>query len=272
MTDPPNDPAGADGPRRVRRAPPPLRTVTVTGGEPVGPRLHRVVLGGPELVGFPVPLPGASVRLLLPSPGTADLVVPTWNGNEFLLPDGRRPILRTFTPRLVDPEGGHLAVDVVLHPGGVASRWAPHAAVGAPVAVSGPGRGYTVDPGAEGYVLVGDETAIPAIAQLLDAIPGGTRVRVHIEVAAPEGRVALPDHPGATVAWHDLTDPDDPGSAMVTAVRDLVIDAGDRIWVAGEAASVQRIRRDLFEKRGIPRSRATVRGYWKRGRAGDGED
>lgn len=236
---------------------------------PVGPRLQRVTLRGPALEGFPVPLPGASVRVLLPSPGADELVVPTWTGNEFLLPDGRRPILRTFTPRRVDPDAGELAVDVVLHDGGVASAWAATAGAGAPGAVSGPGRGYTVDPEAPGFVLVGDETAIPAIAQLLEAIPRTATVQVHVEVAAPEGRVDLPDHPRAAVEWHDLADPTDPGAAMVAAVRELTIGPEDRIWVAGEAASVQRIRRHLFDERAIPRARATVRGYWKRGRTGD---
>lgn len=257
-----------DGAPRVRREPPAFRTVAVRDTAPVGPRLRRVTLAGPALVGFPEPLPGASVRLLLPSPGADSLVLPTWTGNEFLLPDGSRPALRTFTPRRVDPAAGTLDVEIVLHGGGVASDWATHAAPGAPCALSGPGRGYTIDPEAAGFVLVGDETALPAIAQLLETIPAGATVHVHVEVAAPEGRIPLPAHPGATVTWHDLADPADPGAAMADAVERLDLGAEDRVWVAGEAASVQRIRRHLFEARGVPRARATVRGYWKRGRAG----
>lgn len=256
-----------DAATRTRREPPPFRTIEVSRTEALGPRMRRVVLSGPALEGFPVPLPGASVRLLVPSPGADGLVLPVWNGNEFLLPDGRRPALRTFTPRHVDPESGDLAVDVVLHGGGVASGWAATVEPGAACAVSGPGRGYSVDAAASGFVLVGDETALPAIAQLLEAIPTPAPVRVHVEVAAPEGRIALPDHPRATVDWHDLTDTADPGAAMVAAVRDLDL-GNDHIWVAGEAASVQRIRRHLFEEIGVARARATVRGYWKRGRPG----
>lgn len=264
-------PAGT-GPR-IRRAPPPFRRVAVRSTAAVGPRLRRVVLGGDDLVGFPEPLPGASLRLLLPSPGAPGLVVPDWNGNEFLLPGGVRPVLRTFTPLAVDPTAGEVTIDVVLHGGGVASEWAARAEPGAVGAVSGPGRGYAVDPDATDVVLAGDETALPAITQLLTAIPATASVRVHVEVAAPEGRIDLPAHPGATVVWHDLADPTDPGAALVAAVGELTLDADSRIWVAGEAASVQRIRRDLFEVRRFPRARATVRGYWKRGRAGtEGDD
>ncbi len=257
---------------RVRRPPPPFRVVTVAGTAPVGPRLTRVTLAGPGLVGFPAPEPAASIRLLLPTAGDPDLVLPDWNGNEFLRPDGTRPVLRTFTPLDPDPERGTLDLAVVRHGGGHASTWVGTAVPGAPCAVSGPGRGYTIDPGAAGYVLAGDESALPAIGQLLEAIPGSVPVRVHVEVADPAGRIPLPAHPRATVTWHDLDDPADPGSALVAALTGLDLADDERVWVAAEAASVQRVRVHLFTERGFPRSRATVRGYWKRGRAGDGDD
>ena len=56
---------------------------------------------------------------------------------------------------------------------------------------------------------------------------------------------------------------------MVAAVAGADLPAGTRVWVAGEAAAVQRIRRHLFEERGLSRAQATVRGYWKHGRDGD---
>ena len=69
----------------------------MVAAEDRSPRLRRVTLGGPELDGFTLELPAASARLLLPEPG-AGLVVPEWTGNEFLLPDGGRPAIRTLTP------------------------------------------------------------------------------------------------------------------------------------------------------------------------------
>ncbi|MBW3669700.1 MAG: siderophore-interacting protein [Actinobacteria bacterium] len=256
---------------RPRRPPPPFRRVAVRRVMRLTPRMVRLTLAGPELAGFTVDEPAASVRLLVPSPGTDELVMPTWNGNEFLLPDGRRPALRTFTPRRFDPEALQLDLDIVLHGGGVASSWAAAAQPGDAAAVSGPGRGYTVDPDAAAYVLVGDETAIPAIGQLLDALPPGMPVEVHIEVAHPDARLPLPEHEGAAVAWHELPASALPGDAMVAAVRDADIPDGARVWAAGEAAAVHRIRRHLFEERGVARSRTSVRGYWKHGRAGDGD-
>jgi NADPH-dependent ferric siderophore reductase len=239
--------------------------VAVLGVAPVSARMVRVTLGGPDLEGLTVQLPAASVRLLLPSPETHELVVPSWNGNEFLLPDGRRPTIRTFTPRRVDPAALELDLEIVIHGDGAASDWAQTSEPGDPAAISGPGRGYDIDRDAPAFLLAGDETAIPAISQLLEALPEEAPVQVHIEVAQPDARLVLPDHPHATVEWRDLPPGGSAGDALVAAVRGADLAPGTRVWVAGEAGAVQHIRRHLFEDRGLPRAQASVRGYWKHG-------
>ena len=256
---------------RVRREPPPYRRVEVRGVEHLSPRLVRVTLAGSELAGLTVDEPAASVRLLLPPSGAHELVMPAWNGNEFLLPGGRRPAIRTFTPRRVDAGTCELDLDVVVHGGGIASAWAGAAEAGDQAAISGPGRGYALDAEAEagGFVLAGDETAIPAISQLLETIPVETAVEVHVEVAHPDARLPLPGHPRATVTWHDLPAGAPSGDALLPAVGDVDLVPGVRVWAAGEAAAMQRVRRHLFENRGLPRTQAHVRGYWKAGRSGE---
>ena len=256
---------------RTRREPPRFRRVSVRRVERRSPRLIRVTLAGLELGGLTVEEPAASVRLLLPASATDELVVPIWNGNEFLLPDGRRPTIRTFTPRRLDGTTLELDIEAVVHGDGVASRWAAAAESGDQAAISGPGRGYVVDRDAPAFLLAGDETAIPAISQLLEVLPTETPTQVHIEVARPDARLSLSDHPHATVEWHALSTGAPPGDALVAAVRDAKLPPGVRVWVAGEAAAVQRIRRNLFEERSLPRAQTTVRGYWKHGRAG-GDD
>ncbi len=236
--------------------------------EPITPHLVRITLGGAELEGFPVPDPGASVRLLVPSPGADELVIPQWNGNEFLLPGGVRPIIRTFTPRYFRPDVLELDLDVVVHQGGAVSAWAAAAGPGDPAAVSGPGRGYSIDPEAPSFMLAGDETAIPAIAQLLEAIPPTVPAQVLIEVARPDARIDLPDHPKVTVEWLDLPAGEAPGAALVPAFQRSDLSEGTKVWVAGEAAAMHKIRQYLFKERGLPRSEATVRGYWKRREGG----
>lgn len=221
--------------------------------------MKRVVVGGEELHGFPIPQPAASVRLLLPSAGT--LEIPTWNGNEFLLGDGTRPIIRTFTPRRFDAQQLELSLDVVLHGSGAASEWAESARPSDAVAVSGPGLGYEIDPAATALLLMGDETAIPAISQLLEHLPS-VPIALHLLVTHPDAEMDLPGD--ADVTWHvasEVTGTDDP---LVAAVRAADLTPETRIWAAGEAAAMQRIRKYLFREIDFPRPHTSIRGYWKR--------
>ncbi|MDJ0664316.1 MAG: siderophore-interacting protein [Acidimicrobiia bacterium] len=244
-----------------RREPPAFRRVRVHSTARLGPRMVRITFAGDELSGLEIEDPAASVRLLLPNPGE-DLTIPTWNGNEFLRDDGSRPIIRTFTPRRFDPEVPELDLDLVLHSAGAASAWALQATEGAQAAISGPGRGYEVDPGVTDYLLVGDESAIPAISQLLEAIAPNATIRVHLEVEGEFGQVDLPGHPGRHLSWHTLDD-EQRGSHVVRALASEEIGPDTTIWCAGQAAAMQKVRNHLFKERGVARSQATVRGYWK---------
>ena len=231
----------------IRRQPPAFQTADVSDRVLLSPRMMRVTLSG---VTFPTPEPAASCRVLLdPS------VMPEWNGNEFLLPSGERPAIRTLTPRFVREDS--LDVDVVLHGDSPLTRWARTAAT---AAVAGFRRGYPVDLAAPGFVLAGDETALPAISQLLSVIPGP--VAAYVELAQADARqLDLP------IEWLE------PGGVL-SRIQTLDLAPGTKVWVAGEAAAVQRVRKHLFEERALPRGDAWVRGYWRVGRSesADGPD
>ncbi len=228
--------------------------------------MTRVRLGGPTLEGFAVDLPAASVRLLIPSLGSDELVMPTWNGNEFLLADGTRPIIRTFTPRFFDADRLELALDVVIHDGGAVSAWIDRAHPGDPAAVSGPGRGYAIDDDAPQFLLAGDETAIPAICQLLEALPESVPVEVIVEITNPAATLDLHEGDNVNARWVELPAGAPAGDALVGGVGAVELVSGAKVWAAGEAAAMHRIRRHCFEERGLARSDVTVRGYWKAGR------
>ena len=110
------------------------------------------------------------------------------------------------------------------------------------------------------YLLVGDETAIPAICQLLETLPD-VPITVHLEIADPRARLDL--HRNVAASWHVLPAGAPPGATLVAAVAETDLMPGIRVWAAGEAAAMQRLRRHLFDERGIPRSHAAIRGYWK---------
>lgn len=251
-------------PPRTRRPPPPFRRLVVRSVEALSPHMVRVVAGGDELEGFAIEEPASSVRLLLPSEGS--LVIPSWTGNQWEFSDGSRPPVRTITPRALDAAAGVLTLDIALHERGAASDWARSAAPGGEIAISGPAAGYRIDQAIESYLLAGDETALPAIGQLLEWLPPHAEVDVHVEIGDTDARQELPAHPLAAVWWHVARPESTPGSAFAEVIEALD-ELPDAIWVAGEAAAVQRVRRHLFETRGLPRSSVSARGYWKYGRS-----
>ena len=255
----------------LRRPPAPFLTGEVEGTEWLTPRLVRVTLKGSQLRSLEVTQPASSVRMLLPDSGTPELLeLPGWDGNRFVLADGRRPILRTITPRYNDRDAGTLHLDVVVHGDGAAARWASTATRGSPAAVSGPARGYSIDQDASTFVLGGDETAIAAICQLLEAISADAVVEVHLETLDEQCRPQLPSHPRSRVNWIDQGGL--PGSALVEQLGEASLTDDSRLWAAGEAAAMQRLRQRLFNERGIPRDRATIRGYWKHGRIAEDQN
>ena len=108
-----------------------------------------------------------------------------------------RTVIRTLTPLGFDGERLELDVEIVLHGHGPLSTWASRARPGDRAAISGTGRGYDIDQAARSFLLAGDESALPAIAMLLDVLPSTADVAAFIEVAHPSGRRELEHVP----AW-----------------------------------------------------------------------
>jgi NADPH-dependent ferric siderophore reductase len=247
-----------------RRPPPPFRRATVTRIERITTRLIRVELTGAELREMAVPEPAGSVRLLLPT--ARGLVIPEWTGNLFVLPDGTRATIRTLTPLGFDSARGTVALEIVDHGPGAATGWVRDAVEGDEVAVSGPARGWVPGPDDRRILLAGDETAIPALRQLLGAT-AGRHVTALVEVPVLDAMVELTAAGDATLEWLVTPAGTPPGQVLADTLAAHPLHDVDHVWAGGEAAAMQRIRRDLFEVRGLPRHRATVRGYWKFGRA-----
>ena len=113
-----------------------------------------------------------------------------------------RPIARTYTVAGYDADAARLSVDFALHGDeGPATAWASHARIGDEIGVAGPGGPNPMLGPADRYLLVGDLTALPAIAGLLAIMPAHARAHVLLEVTAPEDMLALSHPPGVVVRW-----------------------------------------------------------------------
>jgi NADPH-dependent ferric siderophore reductase len=253
-----------------------ITTMRVLRTEWVTPHLIRVVLGGPGLASFvDNGFTDKYVKLLFPLPGVTypepidlDLI-----RREF--PREQWPTTRTYTIRYYDPGAGELAIDFVTHgDDGIAAPWATRAQPGDEVIVRGPGGAYAPDPTADWHLLVGDESALPAIGAALEALPRGASARVFLQVA-DEAEVQKLAGPGdVEITWLYRTDYESAaaaGDALVEIVRTLEFPAGSvHAFVHGEAGFVAQLRRHLTTERAVPRDRLSISGYWRRGKNEDG--
>jgi NADPH-dependent ferric siderophore reductase len=252
-------------PRRRRKPPRPVEVVSV--GQ-ITPRLVSVELGGEGLSGFQLEGPTQHIKVFLPAAGQDAPTIPVATDDGFDYPeDAPRPIVRTYTPRRFNTETGTLEVQFVLHGDGPASDWAQQAKAGDKVAVGGPGGRFQLDLDAHRWWIAGDESAIPAIATLLEALPSSATADVHLEVGQASDEVNLKTPAKATITWHRRSEPDAWGEVLLEAAEHASIGKQTQVWVACEAAAVRRIRQHFLSERGLDPSSVMTRGYWRLGAA-----
>jgi NADPH-dependent ferric siderophore reductase len=222
--------------------------------------MRRIHFTGDDLAGFEWRGPAGHLKLIVPDDGQHSVPMPT--------PDGpRSPFMRTYTPRRFDTATRTLEIDFVVHSHGPAGRWAARAAAGDQLVMIGPAPGYVVDSQAQWFLLVGDETALPAIESILEEIPSAARTRVLLEVAAPDELRRLPADGTAHVNWLIRKDEPSAGAALEAAVSALgsLPEGSGRVYVACEAGAMRRIRAILKQQYGLAGSQMVTRGYWRLG-------
>ncbi|MFJ3794565.1 siderophore-interacting protein [Kitasatospora sp. NPDC090091] len=253
--------------RRTPRA----RETRVLRTERITPHMVRLVLGGEGLDDFDATEFTDHYVKVLFAPANVEYPAPfdlARIREEY--PREQWPVARTYTVRAWDPALRELTVDFVVHGDeGLAGPWAARAKPGETVRILGPGGGYAPEADADWHLLVGDESALPAIAASLERMPPGAVVHAFIEVAdaAEEQKIVSPA--AVDLTWlHRGGRP--VGEALVEAVRALEFPAGTvSAFVHGEAGFVKELRRQLRLEHGVPRERMSVSGYWRFGQDDD---
>lgn len=208
---------------------------TVLRKEQLSAHFVRLVLGGEGLAGFATTgIPDEWVALTVPG--------------QFQT--------RYYTVRSWDQ--GELTLDIVVHDHGLVTEWASTDCVGQTVTVSDPKGSFDMPTGAAWLLLVGDLTALPAIARILEtaAVP----VKAWVEV---------PDEPIRSYVDGDITwttAPDGVETATAAIVEAIDWPEGDGyFWMAGESAQMRAIRKHLMREVQLPTSAYDVMGYWRGG-------
>ncbi|KAA8560892.1 NADPH-dependent ferric-chelate reductase [Pseudomonas extremaustralis] len=233
-----------------------LRVVDIT------PRMRRITVGGPELEGFVSLGSDDHIKLLFPQNAAeqAALESPSFN----IKGDGPQPAMRDYTPRRFDLSVGELDIDFVLHGDGPASTWAEQAQVGQHLYIGGP-RGSMIVPDIfDSYLLIGDETALPAIGRRLEELPAGRKVLAVIEIHNTAEQQALHSAADVDVIWV-VRGQDD----LLDTVRNLTLPGGSLYsFVATETKLSRQVRRVLLDTHHVDEAYLKAVGYWR----ADGSD
>lgn len=248
-----------------------MRLLEVRSVETLTPHMLRVTLGGDDLEGFHSPGFDDHVKLFFPNPETGELSLPRIGAEGVAKPaPGEAPrLMRDYTPRHYDPASNTLVIDFAMHDCGPATQWARSARPGDRLGVGGPRGSFIIPTNFDGYVLIGDDTALPAISRRLAELPAGALVFVFAEVDAPADRLRFTSEADVVVEWiYREGTPAGQSTALVDALACATMPAGDiHAWVAAEAGVAKAVRRHLVETRGLNPKWVKAAAYWRRGDA-----
>jgi len=224
------------------------RSLTVSAVEYVTPQMLRITLVGDDLADFISAAPDDHVKIFLPAA------------------EGE-PERRDYTPRRYNNDTKTLVLDFAVHEAGPATQWALDARPGTTLALGGP-RGSAVISGIRRWILIGDETALPAIGRRIEEADAGTSIVSIAAVAGSEEEQVFETRAELETIWvHRPLSQATDESGLIAALDKIALEPETFIWVAAEASVARAVRAYLVEKRGYPLSWIKAAGYWAKGKA-----
>ncbi|QQC65879.1 siderophore-interacting protein [Paraburkholderia ginsengisoli] len=252
--------------QRVRH-PLKFRLLQVKQVRALTPHLIRVTFTGDDLHDFVSASFDDHIKVFFPERGADKPTLPEAGPDGPVFPAGQRPTARDFTPRRFDRDARELDIEFAMHEAGPAASWAAQAKVGQYLGIGGPRGSFVVPTAFDWHLLVGDETALPAIARRLEELPAGARVAAVIEVADASAQIDFATRTELHLVWCHRNGNGERGAALLQAVRDIYLpEQGEGyVWAAGESATMRAVRQHLCSERGVDKSRIRAASYWKQG-------
>jgi NADPH-dependent ferric siderophore reductase len=215
------------------------------------PHMQRLTLTAPQLDGFGY-LPGQDVMLLVAA-------------------EGNRPVRRRYTIRQLDAAARLLTLDIVLHGDGPGERWVRSARSGDTIEGIGPRGKITTSAVADWHLFMGDESALPAIFAMTEALPPDRPATLVLEIPEQSDEQDLAAATTIRISWlHRLGAPAGDPSALAAEAAEVELPPGrGHAYLFGEATVVSRLR-EVLAGRGLGQDQMSPKAYWGRGRANAG--
>jgi NADPH-dependent ferric siderophore reductase len=221
--------------------------LTVAGTADLNPRMRRITLTADTLADFD-PWPGQDVVL-------------------HLTDERGSGVRRRYTVRHLDRAKRTFDLDFVLHGHGPGARWAERARPGEQIEVFGP-RGKVALAGARWQLFAGDESALPGIAEMVEALPRDVSVTAFLEVQDADDEQRIDAAADLDLRWlHRGTTAAGTADVLDRALDGVSLPSSDRhVYLFGESRAVRRLR-DIMRRRGVTPEEISAKGYWNLGRA-----
>jgi NADPH-dependent ferric siderophore reductase len=232
------------------------RLLTVAGVEQLTPKMRRIRFASADLHDFASDASDDHIKLFFPVPDARE---------------GEKPFcMRDYTPRAFDPAAGTLTIDFALHEAGPATRWAFAARIGDALEIGGPRGSMIVPDDFDWYLLIGDETALPAIGRRVESLREGVPVTMIVVVDDAAEHQAFATRADLTAVWahRDSASGDDAALLCAALSACAKLPKGDGyIWIAAEAQVARAVRDMAINTLMHPKAWLKASGYWSRGKA-----
>jgi NADPH-dependent ferric siderophore reductase len=224
------------------------RTLTIATIEALGTDMRRIGFTTPELHDFVSASFDDHIKLFFPD-STGQMV------------------MRDFTPRRFDTTANTLTIDFALHDSGPATQWAAAAKVGDTLDIGGPRGSAVVPDDFDWYVLIGDESALPAIGRRVEELRAGVpAITLGVVDGADDEQTFVTDAAwtGHWVHRNETSATD--AELLVGALQNLTLPAGEGfVWIAAETTVAKTLRAHVLDTLGHRREWTKAAGYWTRG-------
>ncbi len=231
-----------------------LRNTLVMQTQQITPNMVRITLSGPELQGFTSLSPDDHVKLFIPA-GASDAACK-----------------RDYTPRAYNAQTNELILDFVIHEAGPATQWASTAQPGDCLQIGGPRGSQVISDQVQRWLLIGDESALPAITRRIEELPATAEVTSLVVVPSSEDQQWVNSEAQWQPLWLLRNSSVSDADAIIHQLAEVNILPETFVWLAGESGMVKQVREHLLVDRAHSKVWLKAAGYWKKGSAEASEE